>query len=260
MFESVENHHVPHSITFGEKNSWDDWHLISPIRPFFNPPAQKTTYLDIPGANGSLDISETLTGYPLYDNREGQFQFLVMNGYKDWTDTYADIMEYLHGRRIRAYLEDDPDYFYEGRFEVSEWQSTHPWSSITIGYNVDPFKWSKKLSTEDWLWDPFVFATDWVKKSPFRDIVINSDDWTAYTFKPQDFGVAPVCPYFIVDTESGSGLDVKYKNLSMGLFIEQHLPNGKTRYPGFIFYGYSEYELYFKGHGTLFIEFRAGRL
>ena len=73
-----------HSITFGDKNTWDDWHLIPSSRPLFNPPTPKTKYQDIPGANGKLDLSEALTGYPVYDNRIGSFEFYVMNGYQEW--------------------------------------------------------------------------------------------------------------------------------------------------------------------------------
>ena len=58
-----------HSITFGDKNTWDDWHLIPSKRPSFNPPNVKSQYVDIPGGNGVLDLTESLTGYPLYNTR-----------------------------------------------------------------------------------------------------------------------------------------------------------------------------------------------
>lgn len=249
-----------HSITFGEKNTWDDWHLITPVRPFFTPPKPRTNFIEVPGSNESLDFSTALTGYPTYDNREGTFDFIVMNDYKSWVDSYGDIMEYLHGKRMRAYLEDDPDFFYEGRFEVSEWSSTHPWSSISISYEVDPFKWSFKTSTDGWLWDPFVFATDTTWVSPFDNFRIDSDTWVQKNFLKSDFGSAPVCPTFIAHSSDKKGFDVKYKNLDMGITREEHLKDGSSYFPGFIFYGYSNYELYFKGHGKISMDFRYGRL
>ena len=27
-----------HSVVFGEKNTWDDWHLVPSSRPVINPP------------------------------------------------------------------------------------------------------------------------------------------------------------------------------------------------------------------------------
>ena len=77
-----------HSITFGDRNTWDDWHLIPSTRPLFNPPDAKTHYVDIPGANGQLDLIESLTGYPLYENRTGSIEFYVANGYEDWAVLY----------------------------------------------------------------------------------------------------------------------------------------------------------------------------
>ena len=70
-----------HSITFinsqnKEKNTWDDWYLIPSSRPVFNPPSVKTQYIDIPGANGQIDLTESLTGYPVYKNREGSWNFM----------------------------------------------------------------------------------------------------------------------------------------------------------------------------------------
>lgn len=63
-----------HSVFFGGKNTWDDWHIVPSSRPVIKPPTKKTNYLDIPGADGNLDLSEALTGYPVYNNREGSIE------------------------------------------------------------------------------------------------------------------------------------------------------------------------------------------
>ena len=90
------------SITFGDKNTWDDWKILPTERPVFAPPKPKTTYIDIPGGNGALDLSESLTGYPIYENRTGSFKFRVMNDYVEWHERYTEIMEHLHGRSMNA--------------------------------------------------------------------------------------------------------------------------------------------------------------
>lgn len=131
-----------HSITFGTKNSYDDWHLVATSRPLINPPTVKTKYVDIPGANGSLDLTQALTGSPAYNNREGAFEFYVLNGHKPWQELYSEIMQYLHGKEMRLILEDDPDYYYTGRFFVASWTSDKDYSRIAIQYNLKPFKYS----------------------------------------------------------------------------------------------------------------------
>ena len=87
-------------------------------------------------------MSQSLTGYPVYQNRTGSIEFIVMNDFKPWHMAYSDIMDYLHGQKLRAVLEDDPEYFYEGRFTVNVWKSEKDWSRITIDYDVGPYKWS----------------------------------------------------------------------------------------------------------------------
>lgn len=136
-----------HSITFinpndqsDRRNSYDDWHLVPKSRLLFNPPSVKTKYIDIPGADSHIDLTDVLTNGPVYNNREGSFDFYVLNDYGDWAERYSNIMNYLHGRRLRAILEDDPNNYYIGRFSVETWGSETSWSTITISYNVDPYK------------------------------------------------------------------------------------------------------------------------
>ncbi len=129
-----------HSITIGDKNTWDDRHLIPASRPLFNPPTIKENMVDIPGGDGVLDLTASLAGRPTYNNRTGSWTFYVQNGFKDWTVLYSEIMTYLHGQEFKAVLEDDPAYYYEGRFSVNQWKSDKDYSQIVINYNVEPYK------------------------------------------------------------------------------------------------------------------------
>ena len=60
-----------------EYDTYETWHLIPTSRPVINPPEVKTKYVEIPGANGKLDLTESLTGYPLYDSRTGSIEYRV---------------------------------------------------------------------------------------------------------------------------------------------------------------------------------------
>lgn len=131
-----------HSITIGTKNTWDDWHLVPTSRPLVETPGVKTHFVDIPGGDGQLDLTTALTGRPLYGNRSGSWTFLVMNGYQSWEVLYSNILNYLHGQQFRAVLDDDPGYYYEGRFSVAEWQSQKDWSRIIINYILGPYKYT----------------------------------------------------------------------------------------------------------------------
>lgn len=134
-----------HSITFGDKNTWTDWHLIPTSRPLFTPPPLRSVTVDLPGVDGLVDISLMLNPTPMFGNRTGSNEFVVMPGFKSWEILSSDIANYLHGKSMRAVLEDDPLYFYSGSFAISNWRSNKSFSTLVIEYTVDPYK---KLITD----------------------------------------------------------------------------------------------------------------
>lgn len=137
-----------HSVYFGNMNSFSDWHLVPEGRPVIAQPEHKSSIVEIPGGQGVIDLSEALTNYPLYKNRTGSLEFNVLNGYESWESLYQRIANALHGKKTTMRLEDDPDWYYEGRFKV-QWSSQNDgtWSKVTIEYDLDPFKYSTELTT-----------------------------------------------------------------------------------------------------------------
>ena len=156
-----------HSITFGPTNgaagvnTWDDWFLIPVSRPSMSMPGAQNKFVEIPGMNGSYDISDYLTPEVTYTDRSGSFEFLIDNDHADWLTIYRNVAMYLHGQRLRMTLNDDPEWYYEGRFTVNEFKSDQKNSRITIDYRVFPFKISIYADfTENILWDRFCFERD----------------------------------------------------------------------------------------------------
>lgn len=159
-----------HSITIGDKNTWDDWHLVPTSRPVVNPPKARTKYIEVPGADGFIDLSDMLTGQVLYDNREGSWEFIVQPGQMLWSKVYSEIMQYIHGNFLKIILEDDPDFYYEGRLFVNQWLSDKNESKITIGYNLAPYK-KYSLESRTWIWDTFNFETDIIRE--YKDMLVD---------------------------------------------------------------------------------------
>ena len=54
-------------------------------------------------------------------------------------------------------LEDELPYYYQGYLDVDQWKSDQYYSTITINYDLHPFKRMVRSSIEPWLWDPFDF-------------------------------------------------------------------------------------------------------
>lgn len=152
-----------HSINIGEKNTWDDWHIVPTTRPLIAAPRVKTSFISLPGGDGSLDLTEVLAGRPTYERRTGSWEFIVLNDFGDWATRYSDMMAYLQGRQFKIILDDDPEYYYLGRVSVNEWHSEPYWSRVVFDYNVDPYKRNVDGFGDKWLWDPFNFESDSIK-------------------------------------------------------------------------------------------------
>jgi hypothetical protein len=231
---------------FGIKDSWVDWHLIPSSRPVFNPPTPKTKFIDIPGGDGQLDLTTSLTGDTVYQNRTGSFEFIVDNGHQEWFTLYSDIMDYLHGKLQRATLEDEPTFYYEGRFSVNKWKSDPHNSKIVIDYNVSPYKYEMHSSLEDWVWDTFNFETGIVRE--YKDLRVDGR---------LDFIIVGrrmrVTPSFIVKSDDGTGMKVKFNGVTYDLH------DGSSRVIN-IQTVEGENKLTFTGNGTVSIEYRGGRL
>lgn len=137
-----------HSITFTIDsetfNTWTNWHLIPVKRPHVGPPEQEIMYqnellyeplnLELPGQFGVLR------------QRQASWQFAVYNDYNgyNWTTIYSNVLNALQGKIGTFVLEDDPGYFYRGRFHVSEWESGDSYSIITIEAECEPYKYSSR--------------------------------------------------------------------------------------------------------------------
>lgn len=235
-----------HSITFGDKNTWDDWFLVPSSRPVFNPPSPKTTYIDIPGADGHLDLTGAVSGEVVYDCRKGSIEFIVDNWHREWHELYSEIMDYLHGQTMKAVLEDDPSHYYEGRFTVNQWKSEPVNSKIVIDYIVYPYKLDMYSSMEDWEWDTFNFETGVIRE--YKDLVVGPRLSVVMIGSRR-----PVIPAFVVDTHDGNGLIVEYNGSTYTL------PDGTSQNSGIVIKD-GESTLTFYGYGTVSIDYRGGRL
>lgn len=228
----------PYSVTT-DRNTWDNWRIVPTSRPVFAPPAPKTNYTEVPGANGKLDLSQILTGYPLYSNRTGSIEFIVMNDFRHWQTAYTDIMTTIHNKKLFCVYEEDPEYFYVGRWSVQSWTTGNDHSKIVLAYDLEPYKWRLYDSNDAWLWDPFNFYTGVITSryddasGPFNSTVtlennssaclINLKDhsglehrdiWGAYDYDKEGYpdkmnnfceviGSAPVVPKFTVTKRLG---------------------------------------------------------
>lgn len=268
-----------YSVYFGDKNTWADWHLIPISRPVIQPPPIHSNTIEIPGANGYVDLTDFPTGFPTYGNRAGTLEFYVDNAAAnwDWDQAYDTIVNYLHGFKMNMILGDEKgnktSFYYQGRFSVNQWKSDRVCSSITINYDVFPYKLMIFSTQEPWEWNPFDFIYGIViNKSDFT-FTVDSDNWTDLTEWNSDYlGLMPITPRFTVNATSGGGVDFMYANWNYdnsqsidphGNYHTAFLEHGTHEYPTIQFATPKPGDrtsFKFKGHGTIGIDFRQGRL
>lgn len=148
-----------YGVTFGEKHTYRDWGLLPKTRPTIAPPAIRTNYVDVPGLDGQLDLSEALTGCVGYQTRDFSAEFLVIDARNRWDTLYSEILDTLHGQRVKIILDEDPRYYYMGRVTVNTLKSDRKTATISIKAVCDPYKLEIAGSLDDWLWDAFNFET-----------------------------------------------------------------------------------------------------
>ena len=133
-------------------NTFTNWGLIPSGRLDVAPAALQAKYLEIPGKNGELDISDIQTGSPLFKNRTGSWEFnIVPFGYaftgtdvskamlnKTPAQMAQTIYNCIHGKKATVVVSSDPDYAYTGRLQVKSWSSSKTLSKISIDYNLAP--------------------------------------------------------------------------------------------------------------------------
>ena len=125
-----------YGVTFGEKHSFRDWKLLLNERPKISTPVAKTNYIDIPGSDGHIDLTEALTGDVKYETRQIKFTFITTKARKKWPSLYSDILDYLHGQEMKIILDEDRSFYYIGRVSVNEWESSEKYSDSSGKYAV----------------------------------------------------------------------------------------------------------------------------
>lgn len=129
-------------VLFNNIHSFFDLNLIlssveiSPAKP-------KTTYVDIPGADGSLDLTEA-HGEVKYSDRTIKFTF-TMNPASDlseraWEEKKTEVSNTLNGLACRITLDKDPDYYWQGRCSVDSYKTNRRVRQFVIAATVRPYK------------------------------------------------------------------------------------------------------------------------
>jgi hypothetical protein len=115
----------------------DDLGLVQEEKEIGKPTIQTFT-AEVPGRDGLLNLTRSLTGKVNYYNRPLSFQYFGDGTRKELLDLDAYFSRF-HGQTIRIIDDDYPDHYYEGEATVStEYGSNY--ITITLTVDAQPFR------------------------------------------------------------------------------------------------------------------------
>lgn len=156
-------------ILIGDKHTWKDWglKLLTMVIPM---PEPKTNYVDIPGADGTADLTGILGGVRFADREGIEFSFDVGVNYLEWHELTSQIAGYLHGQKMKIIIDSDPNYYYYGRLNLDSQKSDAVLGHLIISGTFEPYKNEILSSLDAWKWDSFSFSKGVIRN--YKDIRI----------------------------------------------------------------------------------------
>lgn len=132
-------------ITYGNESihTGNDLGLVQEIKKIGKPEIQTDT-VAVPGRNGLLNLTKSLTGKVCYYNRSIELQYFGNGSRADLLKLDSRFSKY-HGQTVRIIDDDYPDYYYEGEVVVNT--EIYP-NYILIGLTIDaqPFRLKNELT------------------------------------------------------------------------------------------------------------------
>lgn len=123
---------------FGGVHSHYDLHLIQQ-KVEVAPAEPKLNMVEVPGADGAVDLTEQPAGRVTYKTRKITWTFALYPG-ENWDTKHRQVSNALNGRRCNITLDTDPDYYYRGRLTVKKHTLTGLLRQIVVEAVCQPYK------------------------------------------------------------------------------------------------------------------------
>lgn len=157
----------------GERHTYNDWELLQVGPARVSPPSPQILTQTIPGSDRVIDLTQSLDGFVHYDPAAFSAVYRCIKPREEWDGVISEILNFLHGRNAKLYLDDTEKGHWEGRFSVENIEYAKYKFDLTITGTVDPYKYMENGTDGEWLLDDFDFETDYAWG--FNDLVIDGE-------------------------------------------------------------------------------------
>lgn len=153
-------------------HTWKDWHLAMSNNNPIGDPEQETFYVDVPGASGFLDYSESLSGFPVFKERTIELELGSTGAPESWQAQVAGLRNLLEGKLVRITFDDFKDFYFVGRAHITDYDRKGRLATFKLQIpKADPYGYAILSNNEPWLWDPFSFETGVI--DPVKNIALS---------------------------------------------------------------------------------------
>lgn len=125
-------------VTFGSIHTNTNLNLILQEEEI-EPAAPKTNFVDIPGADGSKDLTEALGAGVKFEDGAATWVFALYPA-DDWATKRKQVSAAINGLRCNIVLDSDPNYVYSGRVSVENYKADKMLRQITVKARMAPYK------------------------------------------------------------------------------------------------------------------------
>lgn len=122
-------------IRFGTKWAHTDYGLI--VAPYAIPmPEPQTNFVEIPGRDGALDLSEAF-GTVRYSDRVIKLTLYTRAPFDTLISAFA---AEVHGRRMNVIFDRDPTFYYDARITIEDVERHWGYCELTLECRAKPYK------------------------------------------------------------------------------------------------------------------------
>lgn len=126
-------------VLFNDWHTWGDFQLVMTEKEI-SAPEPKTHYVEIEGADGSLDFSEYF-GEVKYNRRKLKYTFTSLVERKNFWTEFTRIQNILHGQEFKIIDDEDPEFYYIGRVTIDKWKVDKVIGSFEMEIDAEPYKY-----------------------------------------------------------------------------------------------------------------------
>lgn len=134
-------------VFFDKVASYGDWGIYLSSLDIGDAPA-KENYIPIPSGDGSIDLTEALTGEVSYENRSFEAVFTIKPPRSNWNHIVQTIRAFLNGRKRMIRVSEDGEYYLIGRCATS-FKTDGAVAFLTVKATCEPYMYKNSVTSHN---------------------------------------------------------------------------------------------------------------